>query len=391
MKIRIITHAPFPEGLATTNRVFYHAKGLAANGVDVKIYIALPTERPESVANPAPTGNYKGIDFEYSGGETVRSRSSFRRKYNYLTFPIKAAIKALKDKPDAVVMISYSSVYVLLITKLIFLLAGMRFIVEETELPLIVNRNYGIYKLRNDFLKLFLFKNLDGFLVISYELKKIYSKLVSKKCPIVLIPVIVDVDDIYREGVPRTRNIVYTGPLHQKKDGILTIIKSFSAIAGEYPEVNLVCTGSIEHSADRDKVKEELAKSKFRDRIIMKGFVSRTEMIDLLNSAVCLVLAKPSSDQADTCFPTKLGEYLSTGNPIAVTSTGEIPLYLKDGENAYISEPDSVDSYTQKLRELLSDPDKAIRIGEEGKKVAGEKFNYKEIAKKVISLVENGK
>ncbi len=391
MKIRIITHAPFPEGLATTNRVFYHAKGLAANGVDVKIYIALPTERPESVANPAPAGNYKGIDFEYSGGETVRSRSYFRRKYNYLTFPIKAAFKALKDKPDAVVMISYSSVYVLLITKLIFLLAGMKFIVEETELPLIVNRNYGIYKLRNDFLKLFLFKNLDGFLVISYELEKIYSKLVSKKCPIVLIPVIVDVDDIYRGSVPRTRNIVYTGPLHQKKDGILTIIKSFSAIAGEYPEVNLVCTGSIEHSADRDKVKEELAKSKFRDRIIMKGFVSRTEMIDLLNSAVCLVLAKPSSDQADTCFPTKLGEYLSTGNPIAVTSTGEIPLYLKDGENAYISEPDSVDSYTQKLRELLSDPDKAKRIGEEGKKVAGEKFNYKEIAKKVISLIENGK
>ena len=68
--------------------------------------------------------------------------------------------------------------------------------------------------------------------------------------------------------------------------------------------------------------------------MIFKGFVSRDEMIDLLNSSVGLVLAKPTSAQAETCFPTKLGENLSTGNPIVVTRTGEIPLYLEDGISA---------------------------------------------------------
>ncbi|MDD4205404.1 MAG: glycosyltransferase, partial [Candidatus Delongbacteria bacterium] len=182
---------------------------------------------------------------------------------------------------------------------------------------------------------------------------------------------------------------VYTGPLLQKKDGILTIIKSFSNIANEFPDTNLVCTGSLDHSVDRDRVKNEIESSKAKDRIILKGFISRSEMIELLNSAACLVLAKPSSDQADTCFPTKLGEYLATGNPIVVTSTGEIPLYLKDGENAYIAEPDSVGSFTQKLRNLLSDSEMAQKIGLKGRQVAEEKFNYKEIAKKVTRLIED--
>ena len=114
-------------------------------------------------------------------------------------------------------------------------------------------------------------------------------------------------------------------------------------------------------------------------------------MIKLLNSAAGLVLAKPTSNQADTCFPTKLGEYLSSGNPIVVTRTGEIPLYLKDGENAYIAEPDSVEDFTEKLKQLLDNPIQAKEIGKKGREVAKEKFNYYELSKKVIELIKNAK
>lgn len=388
MKIRVITHTPFPEGLANSNRVYYHAKGLQDNNVDVKVYVAMPTERRGEIRNPDSTGNYKGIDYEYSGGSSVRSSSFIKRRLDDLIFPVKAAIKALKDKPDAVLLISYSSVYVLLVSKLIFYFAGLTFIVEETEAPLFVYKNKGLFKLRNKLLLRFIFKCLSGLLVISHELQQRYSKLVSKNCPVIIIPVLINVDDIYRSEIQRTRNIVYTGPLHQKKDGILTIIKAFSRIAGTFPETNLICTGNIDISPDKYRVKEELERSGYGNRIIMKGFIPRDEMINLLNSAACLVLAKPSSDQADTCFPTKLGEYLATGNPIVVTRTGEIPLYLKDGQNAYVAEPDSVDGFTDKLKELLIDPGKAEEIGSKGKKVARDSFNYIEITKKVISLIE---
>lgn len=388
MKARIITQAPFPEGLATTNRVFYNAKGLQKNGVDVKVYIALPTERNGHIKNPKPSGSYKGIDFEYSGLNSVRSRSFFKRRIDDMIFPVRAGFKAISDKPEVLCLISSSSIYILFVMKFFSFISNIPLFVGLTELPFFGFKDYGLFKVRNKILRKIMYKNIDGLMVISYELINLYSKLVSKKCPIILIPVIVDTEDIYQSDVPRSRNIVYTGPLLQKKDGILTIIKSFSQIANEFPDTNLVCTGSIEHSADREKVKKEIDNSGIKERIILKGFVSRSEMIELLNSAACLVLAKPTSDQADTCFPTKLGEYLATGNPIVVTSTGEIPLYLKDGENAYIAEPDSVESFTQKLRDLLSNRNESKLIGENGKKVAEEKFNYVETAKKIVELID---
>lgn len=389
LKVAIITHTSFPEGLAASNRVFYHATGLKANNVDVKVYIATPTEQKNNIKNTLSKGSYKGIDFEYSLGKSIRSSSFMQRRIDDFIGPIMTGLKVIKDNPDAAVAISHSSIYVLFILKLIFLLSRITFIVERTEVPLHGNKNYGIYKYRNKFFKMFLYKNLDGFLVISYELIKRYSALISKKCPIELIPVIIDIEDIYDPNVVRTKNIVYTGPLLQKKDGILTIIESFSKIADEFPETNLICTGSLDFSRDKEKVKTAIENSGVKDRIIMRGFISRDEMVELLNSAACLVLAKPTSDQSDTCFPTKLGEYLATGNPIAVTLTGEIPIYLEDKVNAYIAEPDSIDSFADKLRDILKNPEKSKEIGLKGKEVAENSFNYAKTAKKVVKMIND--
>ena len=391
MKIAVITQAPFPEGLATTNRVYYHAKGLKENGVEVKIFLTMPTERMGKVVNNNISGEINGIPFEYTPGKTIRSLSFIQRRIDDFFGPIKAAIKVVKENYDAGVLISCNSAYQIMLFKIIFFLGKVKYIAERTELPFQGRRKDGIFKFRNKFLELFLYKNFYGFLTISKVLQKHYKKIVSKNCPVVLIPVIVDVDEIYKKNIKRTRNLVYTGPLLQKKDGILTIIESFATISQEFPEIRMILTGSMDISTDSDKITDLINKFNLKDKMDFKGFVSRDKMVEYLNSAVGLVLAKPTSDQADTCFPTKLGEYLATGNPIVVTRTGEIPLYLKDGENAYIAEPDSVESFTNKLRELLLDSKTADKIGRQGKVTAQECFNYAEIAKKVIKLVENRK
>lgn len=61
-------------------------------------------------------------------------------------------------------------------------------------------------------------------------------------------------------------------------------------------------------------------------------------MPQMLKNAEALVLDRPNSLQAQYGFPTKLGEYLLTGNPVVVTKVGDIPLYLKDGVSALLSE-----------------------------------------------------
>ena len=391
MKVAILTLAHIPEGLATTNRVYYHAKGLKENNVYVKIYVVKPTEFSDNIKNKDILGDFKGIPYEYSPGNSVRSKYFFQRRIDDILGPMKAVMSVIKGKYDAALMISSNSFYHVMLFKLVLPLFGVKFIAERTELPFHGKKNKGIYKIKNQIYSKFIYKGLNGFLAISRYLEEHYVKFVSKNCPIVLIPVIVDDKDIYRGDVERTKNLVYTGPLLQEKDGILTIIESFAMIANDYPETNLMLTGNIKKSIDGKTISKLISDNNLADRVILTGFISRDEMIDLLNSAVGLVLAKPSSDQADSCFPTKLGEYLATGNPIVVTSTGEIPYYLKDGENAYIANPDSVEDFAEKLKQLLDNPIQAKEIGKKGREVAKEKFNYYELSKKVIELIKNAK
>lgn len=385
MKVAVITQASFPEGLAPTNRVIYHAKGLKANGAETKIFITLPTENWRKVKNTLTDGEIFGIPYKYMWKTTRRSRYFIGRRIHDLISPFRTVLELKRNNYKNALLISYSSYYVLTVLKFSCLLLGIKLIAERTELP---KTEKGLLQLKNRIMVKCVFRNLYGFLVISHNLKEFYSKLVSKKCPIVLMPVIIDVDDIYDPSVTRTKNLVYTGPLLQKKDGIVTIVKAFKLVAQEFPETDLILTGDIDLSADKDKILAEIDDS-VKERIIFKGFISRLEMIKLINSASGLLLAKPSSDQANTCFPTKLGEYLATGNPILVTRTGEIPAYLKDGESAFIAEPDSLESFTEKLRILLSDREKAEQIGKKGYETAVRSFNYREISKRVIDLIND--
>jgi glycosyltransferase involved in cell wall biosynthesis len=387
MKVVILTIADFPEGLAITNRSFYFAKGLIDNGNESEVIVVRPTEIPGHVKNTEQRGIYNGVPFSYSNGKTIRSRSFFVRRFDDMIGPVLAAVKTIKNKNDAAILVGSNSFYHPMIFKILFRLAKIKFIVEQTELMFHNKKSSGIYRIKNILYEKIIYRNLDAFIVMTPYLKESYKDQVSKKTPIYLLPVLVDSKEIYKPDVKRTRDLVYTGPLHHKKDGILTIIEAFSNIAAEFEDTNLILTGNIRFSPDRDKIHDLMKDNPFKDRIIFTGFVQREEMIRLMNSAAGLLSAKPSGIQADSCFPTKFGEYLSTANPCVVTDTGDVSLYLKDGVNAYVATADSVDSFSAKLRELLSDPARAKIIGEAGKKVAIENFDHKENALKTIEII----
>lgn len=92
-------------------------------------------------------------------------------------------------------------------------------------------------------------------------------------------------------------------------------------------------------------------------------------------------MARPNNRQAKGGFPTKLGEYLATSKPVVLTKVGEIPLFLTDGVNAYLSEPDNAESFAKKLDEALSNQKEARKVGLNGRHLADTVFNYRIIAK----------
>jgi glycosyltransferase involved in cell wall biosynthesis len=111
------------------------------------------------------------------------------------------------------------------------------------------------------------------------------------------------------------------------------------------------------------------------DKVFWKGVYPRDLVTRIIKNADLLALPRPDSKQAQGGFPTKLGEYLASGNPVCATSVGELPDYLNDNISVFFAEPGSIDSFTNALERALSDSIMAKNIGLKGREVAEQNFD----------------
>ncbi len=203
------------------------------------------------------------------------------------------------------------------------------------------------------------------------------------------IPMTVDLERFSLNKMNFSKTLTYIGYLNDEKDGVNILIKAFTKIIKKitkniithYREVpNSIIYESYIRSANELGVPNS--------NICFYGKVDSDLVPQILSESKLLLLALPNSKQADNGFSTKLGEYLASGIPVIVTSVGEIPKYLKDGESVFIAEPSNIDSFATKIEEALSNYEKATRIGFNGKKVAEKHFNNILQTKKIINFIE---
>jgi glycosyltransferase involved in cell wall biosynthesis len=232
-----------------------------------------------------------------------------------------------------------------------------------------------------------LIPRFDGLFVISEKLKRFflpYNNNVKK------IPTVVDTNffKVTNKTIYDFPYIGYCGNMSGNKDGIPILIEAFSKLVSDYPAYKLLLVGNNK----RNKISETLnliEKLSLQEKVVFTGLVEREEMPHLLGNASLLVLSKPDNEQNSGNFPIKIGEYLSTGIPVVTTTVGEIPSYIKDGETCYLAAPDSVDSFYLKMKEALSDFDRAKKIGLAGREVAIKEFDYRIQANEISKFIIN--
>ena len=122
--------------------------------------------------------------------------------------------------------------------------------------------------------------------------------------------------------------------------------------------------------------------------VVFSGKIEPERIPQLLCDASIMVLARPNNLQAQNGFPTKLGEYLATGNPVVVTRVGDIPLFIRDKENGFLATPDDPEDFAQKLSWIANNYDTALQIGKEGQKLVMNEFSYKTQSYKVFNILK---
>jgi len=387
-KIVAISIGSFPYGGAVTNRHISYLKGLVEMGVDVHILL-LARSVDHSILSNQSEGEFSGIKFKYGTFDEVKKKLSL----NKIMIRIKGLLrirsylinKFLPDQNTALLFLVVDPVSLYVFRKLAKKFK-MKIFHERMEYPFI-HRTNTIKKLWIYFY-LYQLKYLNGLYVISSELAAYYKKYIDIK-KIFLLPMTVEPD---RFNIPKTAcsygdYIAYCGTMHSNKDGVPCLIKAFDIFASHYPYVNLVLIGDNSNRQVIEDVLYTASKANHKNRIYFTGKLERNEIPNLLVNARVLALARSANKQAKGGFPTKLGEYLATGNPVVVTKVGEIPYYLEHKKSAYLAEPDDPNDFAEKLKEIFNDYAKARKIGLEGKNLAFSVFNYKIQAKRLLEFI----
>ena len=201
------------------------------------------------------------------------------------------------------------------------------------------------------------------------------------------LPMTVDMSRFIPKNDKGERYIAFAGSLANRKDGADILIEAFKLIAPKYPEVKLYLAGG--YHPDMKVQKSLIDKCGLQERVKYYGLLSRDEIPDFFVNASVLALPRPDSHQAQGGFPTKLGEYLATCNPVCATKVGEIPDYLEDNVSAFMAVPGDINSFADALDRALANSETALRIGRMGYQVAKENFNMEIQTKRLYNFLND--
>ncbi|NMC37097.1 MAG: glycosyltransferase family 4 protein [Bacteroidales bacterium] len=378
----------FPDGTAATNHVYTHARGFSEHGINVHI-VCFENEYLE---------NYDGIrdGIRYYHPFAQKSRSPYflaRRWQKFMKYIRAYRIIREINRNDKIISINLwtfrfaTQLFGLSLAKIF----KTKLLIDSSEHPL---RNFKDNSLSQSVgrLRLGLERGFyDGIFCISNYLIEFYKKAGFAEKKLFLVPSTVDTArfNIEVKSPLPYDYIAYCGSLTVMKDGVDILIESFSMICEKHKNINLVLIGAGDTIEEEKYVRNLVKTLKLESRIIFLGLLPRTEVPGYLLNAKILALARPKSKVADAGFPSKLTEYLSTGNPVVVTRVGEIPYYLKDNEHAFLAEPDNAENFAGRLEFVLNNYSKAKLVGEKGKELTRTIFNYNFQAKRMLTFIKS--
>lgn len=371
MRIAIVNTLPIPTGAASVNRFLSYGKGLVEMGDDL---VVLSSAYSEFTAGEINGVGY--INFGKSNGTLS------------LFFSLFSILKDVwRTRYDAVILVS-NSLLLIYPLAIVCKLRGVKYLQEKSEFPFVLMKKGLLAKIWAWFYTSTTYKLFDGLIVMTKPLMDYFSTKVKKSCKLIEVPMTVDLDRFAdgKTGSQYGDYIAYCGNMAGNKDGVMNLIEAFDIASKHIQNVKLLLIGGSTTPEDLFRIKE-FAKDKGDGRIVFYGKATREEIPNLLVNAKALALARPSSLQSTGGFPTKLGEYLATSNPVVVTAVGDIPRFLNES-NSFIVEPDNNKAFAERLVQIFSNYTKAQEIGKKGREVAEQNFNYRVQAPRIHDFIQ---
>jgi len=211
---------------------------------------------------------------------------------------------------------------------------------------------------------------LDGIITATPFIKDRFLKLNKNTIDINNFPILeellLDIDYTSKTG----NEICYVGGI-TKIRGIAELIKAIGSVNQEDFKLNLA--GHFQES----DLKEELKKEKAWNQVTEHGFLNRAQVKDIYkDSKIGIVTLHPVVNYLDS-LPVKMFEYMAAGLPVIAS---DFPLWktiIEENNCGLCIDPLNPNEIANAINRLLNNPKEAQEMGENGKKLVLEKYNWK--------------
>ena len=206
-----------------------------------------------------------------------------------------------------------------------------------------------------------------------------------------VVPNGVNLDD-YSFGLP-TESIVkeydlggkllsFIGVLSkQKASALVPLLRAFKELRPEFPEAKIAIVGLDSYRDGYLSTLKHLVDCLgLNESVVFTGKILGQRKIMLISaSSIGLVL---STQEA---FGLTALEFMSLGKPVIASRVGGIPYVIKDGYNGLLVDNDQI-SMKIALRKLLSSPSLAKRLGNNGRQLVLNKYNWNSVVDKLEEI-----
>lgn len=380
----------FPIGLAHIQRITLLGRALINAGCNVSVVCRMWVWRSHVKTDYGKEGVHEGINYHYTVDSPFRPKSFTERQYQRIKGLVKEFFYLQKlrkeGKIDAAIL-STMNFYDALRYKLYSSILGFPIGVNLVEMASALERRSSItQRFSNWLMENWLLKKFDGAMPISDKLCDFYTKIAPSK-PMMKVPVICDYDKFEQvQRMPSEAYFLYCASISFMN--VAEFVMNAYEMMENKDDIKLYLLIGVREESQHLELKQRLSHRFPNEEVSLFSNVSYNELMQLFTNAKSLVIPLRHTIEDAARFPHKIGEYLATGNPVITTEVGEIKTYFEDGKTAFVAKNYEVKEFAKKMDEVVVSGMVAEKIGQNGRQLGRENFDFESYGNPLKDFLE---
>jgi glycosyltransferase involved in cell wall biosynthesis len=182
-------------------------------------------------------------------------------------------------------------------------------------------------------------------------------------------------------GIPNGAKVVMNVARLAPIKGHDVLVRAMASVVARCPEAVLVLVGEP-WSGQPAALRAAARRLGIEASVVLAG--RRDDVPSLLALADVCVSSSVGSEENSRA----VSEYMAGGRPVVATSVGVVPELVEEGVSGFLVPPGDAAALASALSSLLADPARARRMGDEGRRLAVERFSCEAFSRGLAEVLE---